>query len=125
MAVVLPVPGGPRVGRYTVHLDALEALCVPALEAGSAVDAIVVDELGKMECLSPAFVRAARSALSGAAPVVGTVALAGGGLIAEAKRKPGVEVIALSPGSRDRVPTEIAARLEAWGRRLDPEASQE
>ena len=66
-----------------------------------------------MECLSPVFVRAARRALSGAVPVLGSVALAGGGFIAEAKRLPGVEMILLSPENRDRLPAAVAARLAA------------
>ncbi len=105
--------GAPRVGRYTVHLAALELVCEDALEPSPGVDAIVIDEIGKMECLSPAFVRAARDALSGPVPVLGTVALAGGGFIAEAKRMPGVEVVALSRENRDRLPAEISARLAA------------
>ena len=103
--------GGPRVGRYAVHLEALEAVCVNALEPGSGIDGVIIDEIGKMECLSPAFVRAARRALSGPVPVLGTIALAGGGFIAEAKRMPGVEVIAISRENREKLPGEIAPRL--------------
>jgi nucleoside-triphosphatase len=103
--------GGPRVGRYRVHLSALEGICQDALEPRPGTDAIVIDEIGKMECLSPAFVRAAQRALSGPVPVLGTVALAGGGFISEAKRLPGVEVISLSRENRDRLPDEVAARL--------------
>jgi nucleoside-triphosphatase len=106
--------GGPRVGRYSVHVAALEAVC-DALEPRPGTDVLVVDEIGKMECLSPEFVRVARGALSGAVPVLGTVALAGGGLISEAKRLPGVELITLSREDRDRLPAEIAARLVAGG----------
>jgi len=105
--------GGPRVGRYTVLLAALEAICEDALEPRAGVDAVVIDEIGKMECLSPAFVRAARGALSGMVPVLGTIAEAGGGFIAEAKRMPGAEVIALSRENRDRLPAQIAARFAA------------
>jgi nucleoside-triphosphatase len=103
--------GGPRVGRYTVHLAALEAVCEDALEARPGIDVVVIDEIGKMECLSPAFVLAARRALAGPLPVLGTVALAGGGFIAEAKRTPGGEVITLSRENRDRLPAQVAARL--------------
>jgi nucleoside-triphosphatase len=103
--------GGPRVGRYTVHLAALEAVCEDALEPRPGIEVVVIDEIGKMECLSPAFVRAARRALSGRVPVLGTVALAGGGFIAEMKRVPGGEVITLSRENRDRLPAELAARL--------------
>jgi nucleoside-triphosphatase len=102
--------GGPRVGRYTVDLAALEGVC-DALEARAGIDVIVVDEIGKMECLSTAFVRAARSALSGSVPVLGSVARAGGGFIEVAKRMPGVEVIALTQENRDRLREEVAARL--------------
>jgi nucleoside-triphosphatase len=108
--------GGPRVGRYAVHLAALEAVCEEAIDPGPGVDVVVIDEIGKMECLSPAFVRAARRALSGPAAVLATVALAGGGFIAEAKRMPGVEVLLLSRENRDRLPAEIAARLAGGGR---------
>lgn len=102
---------GPRVGRYTVHLAALEAVCEDALEPRPGVDVVIVDEIGKMECLSPAFVRAARRALSGPVSLLGTVALSGGGFIEEVKQLPGVEVIALSRENRDRLPAELAARL--------------
>jgi nucleoside-triphosphatase len=103
--------GGPRVGRYTVHLAALEAVCEDALEPRPGIDLVVIDEVGKMECLAPAFVRAARRALSGVVPVLATVALAGSGFIAEAKRLPGVEVLPLSRENRDRLPDDVAARL--------------
>ena len=105
--------GGPRVGRYTVHLASLEAIVEDTLEHAPRGDVVVIDEIGKMECLSPVFVRAARRALSGAVPVLGSVASAGGGFIAEAKRLPGVEVILLSRESRDRLPAAVAARLAA------------
>ncbi len=106
---------GPRVGRYTVHLAEFEAVALPALRPGPGVRFLVVDEIGKMECLSPAFVAEVRRALAGPLPFLGTVALVGGGLIAEAKRLPGVEVISLSRENRDRLPAEIAARLVAAG----------
>jgi nucleoside-triphosphatase len=102
--------GGPRVGRYTVDVAAPEAVC-DVLEPAPAVDAVVVDEIGKMECLSPAFVEATRRALSGPLPILGTIALAGGGFIAEAKRMARVEVVALSRESRDQLPAEIARRI--------------
>jgi nucleoside-triphosphatase THEP1 len=102
--------GAARVGRYAVDVAALGATC-DALEPAPDTDAIIVDEIGKMECLSPTFVRAARRALSSDVAVLGTVARTGVGFIAEAKRLPGVEVISLSREDRDRLPAELAARL--------------
>jgi nucleoside-triphosphatase len=40
--------GGPRVGRYTVDVAALESVC-DVLEAGAKIDALVSDEIGRME----------------------------------------------------------------------------
>jgi nucleoside-triphosphatase len=110
--------GAPRVGRYRVHLAAFEAACEGVLEPRPGVDAVVVDEIGKMECLSPAFVRAARRALTGPVPVLATVGLAGGGFIAEAKQLPGVEMISISRENRDRLPAEISSRLAGWRRNV-------
>jgi nucleoside-triphosphatase len=107
--------GGPRVGRYAVHLAELEAVALPALRPGPGVRLLVVDEIGKMECLSPGLVDEVRRALAGPTPFLGTVALSGGGFIAESKRLPGVKVISLTRENRDRLPTEIAARLGGPG----------
>ncbi len=106
--------GGPRVGRYAVHVAEFEAVALPALRPGPGVRLLVVDEIGKMECLSPAFVTAVREGLRGPWGFLGTVALAGGGFIAEARRLPGVEVVVLSRENRDRLPAEIAERLSAF-----------
>jgi nucleoside-triphosphatase len=104
---------GPRVGRYVVHLAEFEALALPQIELRPEVDLLVIDEIGKMECLSPAFVAAARRALTAPIPLLGTVALAGGGFIAEAKRTPGVEVVEVSRENRNRLPPRVAARLRS------------
>jgi nucleoside-triphosphatase len=84
---------------------------VPAPRPG--VDLLVIDEIGRMECLSPAFTAAARRVLTGPTPVLATVALRGGGFIAEAKGLPGVEVLEVARESRDRLVEELARRLRA------------
>lgn len=73
----------------------------------------MIDEIGKMECLAVTFVRAARRALSGPVPVLGSVALVCGGFIAEAKRLPGVEVIQLARDDWDRLVAPVAERIRA------------
>ncbi len=45
-------PGGPRVGRYTVHVAELETL-LSQLEPSSDVGLLVVDEIGKMGASRP------------------------------------------------------------------------
>ncbi len=51
-------PGPYRVGKYGVSLENLHRVGLPALETGPGIDLIVVDEVGKMECLSGQFVAA-------------------------------------------------------------------
>jgi nucleoside-triphosphatase len=102
--------GGPyRVGKYGVDVGALDA-SASLLTPDAAAEVYLVDEIGKMECLSSRFVAAMRTLLDGATPVVATVALKGGGFIAEAKQKAGSTVWEVSRANRDALP----ARILAW-----------
>jgi nucleoside-triphosphatase len=100
-----------RVGRYGVDPAALdELLRVELLGRDGDADAVVIDEIGKMELLCPAFVELVPPLLDADAPVVATVALSGPGLIAQVKRRDDVHLVEVSPGARDRLPEE----LERW-----------
>ncbi len=67
-------PKVPRVGRYGVVMKVLEAVGVAALRAAlQAGQIIVVDEIGKMELLSPAFRDTLLQAILGPSPVLGTI----------------------------------------------------
>jgi nucleoside-triphosphatase THEP1 len=65
-----------RVGRYGVEPAKFEPIVqVELVRPASAVDAFVVDEIGKIELHSASFVAAVRRILDGPAPMVATVAL--------------------------------------------------
>jgi len=68
-------------------------VAVPALAARPGVRLVVVDEIGKMESLSPRFAAAVRAALDSPVPVLGTIARSGGALIAEVRRRPDVTLV--------------------------------
>ena len=72
-------PGPHRVGKYGVSLENLHRLALPALEARPGLDLLVVDEIGKMECLSPRFVEALERLWTAPVPLLLTVAAKGGG----------------------------------------------
>jgi len=91
-----------RVGQYGVDIAAFEKLVLPELTR--PCDVFLIDEIGKMECFSASFVAAMRQILDGPKPVVATVAIKGGGLIAEAKARPDVQVWELSKANRDEMP---------------------
>lgn len=104
------IAGGARVGRYGVDVDAIDALAVDGLALRPDVDVYLVDEIGKMECLSPGFVAAMRTLLDSRHRVVATIGQRGGGFIAEAKRRDDVELWTLTTANRDAMP----ARVVAW-----------
>jgi nucleoside-triphosphatase len=99
--------GPHRVGKYGVNLENLHKVALPALEPAPGVDLIVVDEIGKMECLSPRFVGAMEKLWAAAVPLVVTVAEKGGGYIQKVKEKPGKILITVTPANRDELPERI------------------
>jgi len=84
-----------------------------ALAPRADVDLHLVDEIGKMECLSPRFVTAMRALLDAGMPVVATIALRGGGFIAEVKSRDDVEIREVRPANREALVEEVVA----WIRR--------
>lgn len=104
-------PGPPRVGKYGVDVAAVDAVARRVLAPDPAVALYVIDEIGRMECLSREFVSAVRSLLALERPLLATVALKGEGLIEEVKRDPRARLLHLTPENRDRIPGEIASLL--------------
>ncbi len=98
-----------RVGRYGVDVVAFEQLVLPELRR--PCDVVIIDEIGKMECFSSPFVDAVRELLDGSTPVVATVAVSGGGFIAEAKGRSDVELSEVTQANRDELPERLAKRL--------------
>jgi nucleoside-triphosphatase len=104
-------PGPNRVGKYGVDLEGLHRVGLAAMEPAPGVDLIVVDEVGKMECLSPHFVAAMERLWNASVPLLITVAEKGGGYIARMKGKPGARLITVTPGNREGLPDRILAML--------------
>jgi nucleoside-triphosphatase len=100
-----------RVSKYGVDLPTLDRVVEEQLERIRS-GVVLIDEIGKMECLSPRFVEAVKKLLDSSAVVVATVALRGEGLIASVKRRPGLPLWSVSRAERDDMP----ARVEEWAR---------
>jgi len=108
--------GSQRVGKYGVDLEALHRVALPTLDPTPGIDLIVVDEVGKMECLSPRFVAAVEGLWSAATTLLITVAQKGGGFIARLKTKPDARLITVSPDNRDLLPDIILKMLKTSSR---------
>jgi nucleoside-triphosphatase len=74
-----------RVGRYGVDVEGFERFlqAIPFLAPHNAV--VVIDEIGNMECFSARFQETAQSLLDADRRVIATVAMRGGGFIADVK----------------------------------------
>ena len=104
--------GPHRVGKYGVDVALVDEVADSVLAASPAADLYLVDEIGKMECLSSRFVGAMRALLDSTRPVLATVAQRGGGFIAEVKHREDVLLWDVTVGNRDEMPD----RLLAWVR---------
>ena len=103
---------GPAVGRYRVDLAAIEKVIVPSLRPkGRDTKLIIIDEIGKMECLSPAFCQAVLAALDGTLDVLGTIPRHTGGFIQQVKDRKDVLIFEVTRSNRGLLPEDILATL--------------
>jgi nucleoside-triphosphatase len=101
--------GPPRVGRYGVDLEQLERVALPALRARA--DAVLVDELGKMEIASEALRTAVLKLLDRDVPVVAAVQASRHPFTDALKKRDDVEVVRLTLENRDVLPVSVVERL--------------
>jgi nucleoside-triphosphatase len=100
-----------RVGRYGVDVGGFEAILRAELvRPADSVDVFVIDEIGKMECLSRVFAEIVTRVLDSQVPVLATVAAKGGGFIAAVRCRTDVEMITVSTSNRDKLAEELACR---------------
>jgi len=102
------IKGRFKVGKYVVDVVGFETNVVPVLDAERpGTELFVIDEIGKMECLSKKFVAATRRLFASDKSVLATVARKGAGLISEVKNYPGTQLFRLTRENRDKTIAEI------------------
>lgn len=78
----------PKVGRYTVHVKEFEDLVLPLLDpAVTPADIYVIDEIGKMELLSPRFRTKVIDLLAQPTHLLATIANKGKGFVEQIKNR--------------------------------------
>lgn len=106
---------GPRVGRYVVDLEAFESIGVKAvLRAITAADLLVVDEIGKMELLSPAFRKAIREAFDSDIGIIATIMERSDPFCDSLKSRPDVELLHIDAETRDEVSSSLIETVREW-----------
>ncbi len=104
---------GPRVGRYTVNIDDIESIALPALDrAFDENKIIVIDEIAKMELLSMPIREGLLQALDSDCPLLGTISLKGTGFIKQVKQRDDVELFKITMENRDVLGEQVCRRLQ-------------
>ena len=101
-----------RVGRYGVDVAAIDRFSDIALSIKADIDVYLIDEIGKMECLSNVFVRRIQSLLESEKTTVATVGMKGSGLIEEVKRWPDSRLWEITRANRDVLVQDVMQWLQ-------------
>ncbi len=101
-----------KVGKYLVDVkgfgDFVNSIDFFAPEIGL----ILIDEIGKMECLSPEFINIIRRLFDSEKIVIATIALKGSGLIEDIKRRDDIRLFEVTEKNRDYLVSEILSYLK-------------
>ncbi len=90
-----------QAGKYGVNLDALDQIAVPSVVPSEPDQIILINEIGKMECLSPFFRETLGKTLDSPNPVNGSIALMGTPFIEALKGRTNVLLVEVDEKNRD------------------------
>ena len=102
-----------RVSKYGVDVHGFEELLDKIKLDSPKTGLVIIDEIGKMECYSNKFVQIMNSLLDSRLPVIATIALKGGGFIADVRRRADIEWYELTRSNRNRALEDIVNRFTA------------
>jgi nucleoside-triphosphatase len=99
-----------HIRRYGVSIENIENIAAPSI-APSEKNIIILDEIGKMECFSEVFKKAAASALDSPNIVIGTITFGGSDFILEVKKREDVEITEVTSENRNELPRIILEKV--------------
>jgi nucleoside-triphosphatase len=101
-----------RVGSYRVDIKSFETLIdsIPFFDPSNPL--IIIDEIGKMECLSDRFKNFLKKIFDSGKLVIATIAFKGSGLIAEIKERQDIKLFEMTKDNRDSLGLEILKEMK-------------
>ncbi len=107
-------PSPYRVGKYGVSIDTLEQIGVSSLErAASECELIIIDEIGKMELISPNFRETVLKIIESGKRVLGTIMLGPHPWADSLKKHPQVKLVVVTRTNHQEVLEELRGWLES------------
>ena len=101
-----------RVGKYKVDVKGFEVFLDSIAFFAPETKFIIIDEIGKMECLSLEFKRLIKEILNSEKMIIATIAFKGSGLIEEIKKRNDVRLFKITEKNRDYLLSEILSYLK-------------
>ncbi|HVN66096.1 MAG TPA: nucleoside-triphosphatase [Methanomicrobiales archaeon] len=102
-------PGPHRVGKYGVDIMGFESFLDGIRVGDPGLCLVVIDEIGKMECISARFRSFLGERLAAPVPLLATIALRGMTPIEQVKARPDVRIITMSVENREERFREVLA----------------
>ncbi len=96
-----------RIGKYKVDVSGFESFIEPIDFFKPSNKLIIIDEIGKMESFSNKFNTLLEDILVCEKPVIATIALKGGGIVSEIKKRNDVKLFVMGYNNRDSLLSEI------------------
>ena len=104
--------GDHQLGKYGIDIAGFEQMVLHLIDPTKVTaPLLVIDEIGRMECLSVKFTAAVDFALGSSKVVVATVGAQPNGYPAELLERHGVEVLELTPENRDEIFPRVLKRV--------------
>ena len=92
-----------KVGKYGVRLEAIDKMAVPSLEVQNPGCILVIDEIGKMECISALFRKSVLNILDSPQVLLGSIALKGDAFIREIRARNDILIFEANSGNRNQL----------------------
>jgi nucleoside-triphosphatase len=99
------------VGSYNVDVKSFEGFLNSISFFNPSTHFVIIDEIGKMECLSDQFKKLLKEILDSEKWVIATIALKGSGLIQEVKEREDVKLFEITKKNRDSLFSEILKEI--------------
>ncbi|MBN1227531.1 MAG: hypothetical protein JXA79_11105 [Deltaproteobacteria bacterium] len=101
-----------KIRRYGVSIENIESIAVPSIKLRENA-IVILDEIGKMECFSRVFMKAATEVLNAENIVLGTITLGGDDFIKAVKQRDDLELIEVTIDNRDGLPDLLVRKITA------------
>lgn len=93
-----------------MSIENIETIAVPAITPIKGY-VIILDEIGKMECFSELFRKAAADALDSPNIVIGTITFGGDDFIQAIKNRADIEIHEVTQENRDSLPDMVLSKI--------------